>query len=77
MLAGLQRSGNIFIGRVQASHDLRHHIDVGVMQNIVEIAGGNAGDLRLVRTDQNAADMKILAAAAPFVYTAAHHAEAQ
>ena len=31
MLAGLQRSGNIFIGRVQASHDLRHHIDVGVM----------------------------------------------
>ena len=77
MLSGLQGGGDILIGGMQAAHDLRHYVDGVVVKDLLKIAGGNRGNLRLIRTDQDTADMEIFPAAAPFVYAAAHHAEAQ
>ena len=47
------------------------------MEDILKIMGGDIRDLGLFRADENAADVEILTAAAPLVYAAAHHAEAQ
>ena len=77
MLPGLQGGGDVLIGGMQAAHDLRHHVDGVVVKDLLKITGGDRGNLRFIRADQDTADMEILPAAAPFVDAAAHHAEAQ
>ena len=77
MLARLQCGGDVLVGGVQTAHHLRHDINAVVMEDILEIMGGDIRDLGLFRANEDAADVKILPVAAPLVYAAAHHAEAQ
>ena len=77
MLARLQGGGNVLIGGMQAAHHLRHDVDAAVVEDILKIMGGDVGDPGLLRADENAADVEILPAAAPLVYAAAYHTEAQ
>ena len=77
VLARLQCGGDVLVGGVQTAHHLRHNVDAVVVEDILKIMGGDIRDLGLFRADENAADVEILTAAAPLVYAAAHHAEAQ
>ena len=77
VLARFQGGLDVLVGRVETAHHLHHRVDGIIAQNILDVTGGNGGNLRLVRAHQNALHRHVAAAQAPLMHAAAYHAISQ
>ena len=77
VLARLDGGADVLIGRVQPTHDLDDRVDGGVVENVLDTAGGNRFDAGLAAAHQHAVDGEIRAAARPVVDAGTHDAEAE